>query len=238
MPLLLILAASACRAGCGLAGARRFSRLQRHAESGRRRHRLSRQGRLDHRRLVACRRLDLQDADRRAAVIAILLSLCRRRRARRALGRPDQHVRGRKRVQDRRRQRLLRPWLPARRLPGIRHGRAGELDGPADRRARNGTALPAVTGQTLNETQPQGQDPRHARTGLLRHEDDAEETVRGRRRRLPHQHEPHRPRLDARRWSRRIRTVEEASSAGRSAFSPTCRGRSCASASSPTARSR
>ena len=129
-------------------GARRFPRLQRDAEPGRRRHRLPRQGRLGHRRLVAHRRVDLQDADRGAAVIALLLSLCRRRRARRALGRPDQHVRGRKRVQDRRRQRLLRARIPARRLPGIRYGRAGELDGPADRRARNRTAPPPSTGQT------------------------------------------------------------------------------------------
>ena len=159
-------------ARCGQPGPRRFPRLQRHAEPGRRRHRLPRQGRLGHRRLVAYRGSTCKTLIEGAAVIALLLSLRRGRRARRALGRPGQHVRGRKRVQDCRRQRLLRARLPARRLPGIRHRRAGELDGPADRRARERRHAPPSTAQGSNETQPQGQDPRHARSGLLRRGDD------------------------------------------------------------------
>ncbi len=66
-------------------------------------------------------------------------------------------------------------------------------------------------------------------------EADAEEAVRRGRRRLPHQHEPYRPRADAH-AGRRASARSRSRSAGRSASSPICRGRSCASASSPTAR--
>ena len=63
-------------------------------------------------------------------------------------------------------------------------------------RARNGRHSSRTPERTVNETQPQGQDPRHPRTGLLRRGDD-QETVRSGRRCLPHQYEPYRPRDDA-----------------------------------------
>src|SRR5690606_18205412 len=90
----------------------------------------------DQRRLVADRGVELQDADRRPAFLALLLSLRRGRREWRPLGRADQDVRCRKAVQDCRRQRLHRPRFPTGGFPGVRYGRAGELDGPADRCAR------------------------------------------------------------------------------------------------------
>ena len=62
---------------------------------------------------------DLRDADRGRAAVALLLSLCRRCGPWRALGRQRQHVRRRKRIQDHRRQGLLRARLPAMRIQGI-----------------------------------------------------------------------------------------------------------------------
>ena len=59
--------------------------------------------------------------------------------------------------------------------------------------------------------------------------------VRSGRRCVPHQYEPHRPRRRCARWSA-ASALSRSDSAGRSAFSPICRDRSCASASSPTAR--
>ena len=53
------------------------------------------EGRLDHRGLVEHRGIDLRDADRGAAVVALLLPLCSRRRSGRALGRQGDAVHSR-----------------------------------------------------------------------------------------------------------------------------------------------
>ena len=81
-----------------------------------------------------------------------------------------------------------------------------------------------------NETAAPHQDRRDARSGLVGSGHDRA-PVRGRRRRVPHQHEPHLARRDAQAACGDPRGGEGIR-AGRSAFWPTCRARSCASARS------
>ena len=117
-------------------------------------------------------------------------------------------------------------------------------EGPQQRPLTPGTPMLPTPGRQsavataartrANETPAPHQDRRHARPRLRQRRDDRA-AVRGRRRRVPHQHEPHAARPHARagrddpRRSRRI-------TAGRSASWSICRGRSCASAPSPAAR--
>ena len=93
----------------------------------------------------------------------------------------------------------------------------------------------AGTERAADAARAQGQDPRHPRT-LLVGQGDHRQPVPRRRRPLPHQHEPHRPRHAAS-AGRRPSARSRPRSAGRSASSSTCRARSSASAPSPTAAS-
>ena len=89
--------------------------------------------------------------------------------------------------------------------------------------------------EASHETSAPHQDPRHAWPCLFRQRDDPQ-AVRGRRRRVPHQYEPHPARQDARAGQDHPQCRDRATAA-RSAFWSICRGRSCGSARSPKARS-
>ena len=111
----------------------------------------------------------------------------------------------------------MQPLLPIRQGPSSRRHRhrAGAL--AAMRRQRR-TKIVATLG-------PASSEPAHDRAA-----------VRSRRRRVPHQHEPHARTIAMRKLVRAIRAVEKQAAAGRSASSPTCRDRSCASAPSRPTR--
>ena len=83
-----------------------------------------------------------------------------------------------------------------------------------------------------SEAQPQRQNRRHARAGLVQPGHDRK-TLPGRCGCLPHQYEPHVAQA-ARRAACGNPRRSKRSSSGRSAFSPICRDRNCASAPSRT----
>jgi hypothetical protein len=97
----------------------------------------------------------------------------------------------------------LSAGFPARRLPGIRYGRAGELDGRVDRRRthdRGGRSTDSATASDpARNTMRRSRKVKILATLGPASSDEAmiQQAVRSGRRRVPHQYEPHRPRPDA-----------------------------------------
>ena len=115
-----------------------------------------------------------------------------------------------------------------------RPGRYARFAESAGRNASGRAGSAASHGAQSNEAAPSYQDSRHPRPGIVRQCDDPE-AVRGRRRRVPHQYEPHARMTRCASWSRPS-AMSKAAMAARSASSSTCRGRSCGLAPSPKAR--
>ena len=211
---------------------------------------------LDHRRLVEPVGAHLRDPAAGHAGRALLLHLRDRLRPRRRMVGPGLHVHARQGVHHPAAPRIA--WRAASTAPASsRSTPASSASGrcssprPATRRrssrcnraCRRRLALAGPAERSpqhrrearTDETPAPHQDRRHARPRLLRRGDDRR-AVRGRRRRLPHQHEPHAARAHAR-AGRGDPRGREASTTGRSASWSICRARSCASAPSPAARS-
>ena len=207
------------------AGGGGFPAVQQHRKPGRRCRRLQGRRRLDHRGLVEFAGAHLRDGAQGKSRRPLLLCLRHRLRSRRRMDGPSLHVHPRQGIHHPRHQRLPGARLRPHRLLRGRYRRAARLDRAAYGIERPGAAASAARRQSAgssfsasrnaapvrppcgaqcsarqakaDEATAPHQSGGDARAGLFKPQRHRP-AVRGRRRRISHQHEPHQPREDAR----------------------------------------